>query len=91
MEDDDSEISLDDGDSDGDDSNGVATGAGISEAPRCSVRFLLGTKQLALLSTRICRVGRSDARPRGPVRETMDRVVVADAGDARASVVMRLF
>jgi hypothetical protein len=32
MEDDDSEVSLDDGDADSDDSNGVATGAGISRS-----------------------------------------------------------
>jgi hypothetical protein len=32
MEDHDDEISLDDGDDDGDDSNGVATGAGISRS-----------------------------------------------------------
>src|SRR5258708_4493852 len=57
------------------------------EARLCSVRFLHGTKRLVTLSTRICRVGRSDARRRGPVPAIMDRAVDEAAEDARASVV----
>jgi len=66
MEDDDSEVSLDDGELDSDDSNGVATGAVYQEAPPCNDRSLLGTRRLDSLLTRTCRAGRSDAHRRGP-------------------------
>src|SRR4051812_5637768 len=57
------------------------------EAPPYNVRYLHGMKQSGLLSTRICKVDRSDGHRRGLAvdRATTDRGAVGDADGARAS------
>jgi len=81
MEDHDDEISLDDGDDDGDDP--MASRRGWHSRSAALQRSIpLGTKRLASLSTRICRVDRSGVRHRVPAvvgRATTGRAVVEDA------------
>src|SRR4051794_613318 len=56
------------------------------EVARCSVRFLLGTKQLALLSIRTCKIVHSGARPHAPVLAIMVRVAAVGEGGVRVSL-----